>query len=106
MTKNMLAIVSGVSLVAAGAAGALLLTINPKRVAAQARPSAAASDSTGNVGHLYMQTNETQNRIMHFGRKADGKLKLLGSVPTGGAGSGVFKRSAVRRARPTHSRVP
>jgi hypothetical protein len=43
------------------------------------------------VGHVYMQTNETQNRIMHFGRNADGQLELLESVPTRGAGSGVFK---------------
>jgi 6-phosphogluconolactonase (cycloisomerase 2 family) len=38
-----------------------------------------------------MQTNETENRIMHFGRNADGQLELLESIPTGGAGSGVFK---------------
>jgi 6-phosphogluconolactonase (cycloisomerase 2 family) len=38
-----------------------------------------------------MQTNETRNRIMHFGRNADGHLELLESIPTGGAGSGVFK---------------
>src|SRR3546814_20037086 len=43
------------------------------------------------VGHVYMQTNETQNRIMHFGRSADGPLNLLESIPTGGAGSGAFK---------------
>ncbi len=43
------------------------------------------------VGHVYMQTNEIQNRIMHFGRAADGQLELLESIPTGGAGSGVFK---------------
>ncbi|WP_249152397.1 beta-propeller fold lactonase family protein [Bradyrhizobium liaoningense] len=43
------------------------------------------------VGHVYVQTNETQNRIIHFGRNADGQLKLLESIPTGGAGSGVFK---------------
>ena len=43
------------------------------------------------VGHVYMQTNEAKNRIMHFNRKADGKLELRESIPTGGAGSGVFK---------------
>jgi hypothetical protein len=26
------------------------------------------------VGHVYMQTNETQNHIMHFARNADGRL--------------------------------
>src|SRR3546814_17931805 len=52
------------------------------------------------VGHVYMQTNETQNRIMHFGRSAAGPLKFLESIPTGGAGSGVFKPgSGTKRAR-------
>jgi 6-phosphogluconolactonase (cycloisomerase 2 family) len=52
------------------------------------------------VGHVYMQTNETQNRIMHFGRNADGQLKLLESVPTGGAGSGVFKPISGQESAP------
>ncbi len=43
------------------------------------------------AGHLYMQTNEAQNRIMHFARDANGKLSLIESVPTRGAGSGTFK---------------
>ena len=49
---------------------------------------------------VYMQTNETQNRIMHFGRKADGQLKLLDSVPTSGAGSGVFKPISGQESAP------
>jgi hypothetical protein len=57
------------------------------------------------VGHVYMQTNETQNRIMHFGRKADGQLELLESIPTGALARASSSRSAVRRARPTHSRA-
>src|SRR3546814_1900237 len=52
------------------------------------------------VGHVYMQTNETQNRIMHFGRRADGSLKLLESIPTGGAGSGVFKPVSGQESAP------
>jgi hypothetical protein len=36
------------------------------------------------VGHVYMQTNESQNRIMHFGRNADGQLELGESIRTGG----------------------
>jgi 6-phosphogluconolactonase (cycloisomerase 2 family) len=53
-----------------------------------------------NSGHLYMQTNETQNRIMHFGRKADGQLDLLESVPTRGAGSGFFKPISGQESAP------
>ncbi len=47
-----------------------------------------------------MQTNETQNRITHFGRKADGQLDLLESVPTRGAGSGVFKPISGQESAP------
>ena len=54
----------------------------------------------GLVGHVYMQTNETQNRIMHFGRKADGPLELLERIPTGGAGSGVFKPISGQESAP------
>ncbi|WP_247300599.1 lactonase family protein [Bradyrhizobium sp. 87] len=52
------------------------------------------------VGHVYVQTNETQNRIMHFGRNSDGQLKLLESIPTGGAGSGVFKPISGQKSAP------
>src|SRR3546814_6234321 len=47
-----------------------------------------------------MQTNETQNRIMHFGRSADGPLKLLESITTGVAGSGVFKPVSGQESAP------
>src|SRR6201981_649677 len=41
--------------------------------------------------HLYMQTNETRNCIIHYLRAPDGKLTEVERVYTGGAGSGVFK---------------
>ena len=47
-----------------------------------------------------MQTNEIQNRIMHFGRNADGQLELRESIPTGGAGSGVFKPISGQESAP------
>jgi 6-phosphogluconolactonase (cycloisomerase 2 family) len=52
------------------------------------------------VGHVYMQTNETQNCILHFGRNAEGQLELLESIPTGGAGSGVFKPISGQESAP------
>jgi 6-phosphogluconolactonase (cycloisomerase 2 family) len=52
------------------------------------------------VGHVYMQTNEVQNRIMHFGRDADGKLELRESIPTRGAGSGAFKPISGQESAP------
>jgi hypothetical protein len=50
--------------------------------------------SNGNMrrgGHLYMQTNETRNCIIHYLRAPDGQLTEVERVFTGGAGSGVFK---------------
>lgn len=52
------------------------------------------------VGHVYMQSNETRNRIMHFGRDAKGQLELRGTIPTGGAGSGVFKPISGQESAP------
>src|SRR5215470_762359 len=49
------------------------------------------SMSEGHGGHLYMQTNEIRNAIIHYSRSADGTITELERIPTGGAGSGVFK---------------
>lgn len=51
-------------------------------------------------GHLYMQTNEIQNRIIHYRRAADGTLKEVERVGTGGAGSGVFKPISGQESAP------
>jgi len=42
-------------------------------------------------GHLYMQTNETRNCIIHYLRAPDGTITEVERVFTSGAGSGVFK---------------
>jgi 6-phosphogluconolactonase (cycloisomerase 2 family) len=39
-------------------------------------------------GHLYMQTNEVKNAIIHYHRSANGALTEVERVATGGAGSG------------------
>lgn len=52
------------------------------------------------TGHVYMQTNEVNNSIMHFGRDAEGRLELLESVPTGGTGSGTFKPISGQESAP------
>jgi hypothetical protein len=41
-------------------------------------------------GHVYIQTNETENAIIHYVRSADGTLEEKERVPTGGSGSGNF----------------
>ena len=46
---------------------------------------------TSKGGHLYIQTNEIENAIIHYQRGANGMLTELERVRTGGAGSGVFK---------------
>jgi 6-phosphogluconolactonase (cycloisomerase 2 family) len=47
--------------------------------------------SNGHVGHLYMQTNEIANCIVHYHRDGSGKLVEAERCRTGGAGSGTFK---------------
>jgi len=41
-------------------------------------------------GHLYMQTNETGNAVIHYLRSASGTIAEVERVPTGGSGSGAF----------------
>jgi 6-phosphogluconolactonase (cycloisomerase 2 family) len=66
--------------------------------------SSAAAQTAGTalrfIGHVYLQTNELRNQIMHFGRQADGRLVLAETVPTGGAGSGVFKPVSGQESAP------
>ena len=47
--------------------------------------------SSGRGGHLYMQTNETRNCIVHYRRSANGTLTEVERIATGGRGSGTFK---------------
>jgi hypothetical protein len=47
--------------------------------------------SNGRGGHLYMQTNEVKNFIVHYHRSANGTLSEMERVATGGAGSGTYK---------------
>jgi hypothetical protein len=42
-------------------------------------------------GHVYIQTNEIQNCVIHYFRAPDGKLTEVERVLTCGAGSGTFK---------------
>ena len=49
------------------------------------------STPNGRGGHLYMQTNEVKNAVVHYHRSANGTLTEVERVATGGGGSGVFK---------------
>jgi 6-phosphogluconolactonase (cycloisomerase 2 family) len=50
--------------------------------------------------HLYMQTNETKNAIVHYQWAADGTLTEVDRVATGGAGSGTFKPISGQESAP------
>src|SRR6476660_2253430 len=54
----------------------------------------------GRGGHLYMQTNEVKNCIIHYHRSANGTLTEVERVATGGAGSGEFKPISGQESAP------
>jgi 6-phosphogluconolactonase (cycloisomerase 2 family) len=54
----------------------------------------------GRGGHLYMQTNEVKNAIIHYHRSADGTLTEAERVATGGAGSGTYKPTSGQDSAP------
>lgn len=51
-------------------------------------------------GHLYMQTNEFQNCVIHYLRSPDGTITESERVPTGGAGSGGYNPIVHRDTTP------
>src|SRR5215510_10094811 len=51
-------------------------------------------------GNLYMQTNETQNAVVHYRRAANGEITEVARVLTGGAGSGTFKPISGQESAP------
>src|SRR5215468_9426409 len=54
----------------------------------------------GQGGHLYMQTNEVKNVIIHYHRAPNGTLTEVERVATGGAGSGTFKPISGQESAP------
>ena len=46
--------------------------------------------NTSEGGHLYIQTSEIHNVVIHFLRAADGTISETDRILTGGAGSGSF----------------
>jgi 6-phosphogluconolactonase (cycloisomerase 2 family) len=56
-----------------------------------AAPKAAGSRQEHHRGgHLYMQTNETRNAVVHYRWSASGTLAEIERVPTDGAGTGGY----------------
>lgn len=51
-------------------------------------------------GHIYLQTNEVRNAIIHYSRAANGTITEVERVPTGGAGSGIYKPISGQESAP------
>ena len=51
-------------------------------------------------GHLYMETNETQNCVVHYHWSRNGTITEVERVLTGGAGSGTFKPISGQESAP------
>jgi 6-phosphogluconolactonase (cycloisomerase 2 family) len=81
--------VAGGVVAGAAAAGGI-----PEIAAAQTSPVQARG------GHLYMQTNEIRNAMVHYRRSANGMLAEIERIPTGGAGSGTFKPISGQESAP------
>ncbi|WP_021592555.1 beta-propeller fold lactonase family protein [Actinomadura welshii] len=62
--------------------------------------SAPMQPMPGHGGHLYMQTNEIRNYIVHYHLAPDGKLTEVERVSTGGAGSGTYKPVSGQESAP------
>lgn len=52
------------------------------------------------MGHLYTQTNETANKIIHYKQNNDGTLTEMDRVATGGKGTGGFSPSTGEESVP------
>jgi 6-phosphogluconolactonase (cycloisomerase 2 family) len=59
-----------------------------------------AGERMSQGGHLYMQTNEIRNCVVHYFRAPDGKLTEMGRIPTGGSGSGTYKPISGQESAP------
>jgi len=58
------------------------------------------STPNGRGGHLYIQTNEVKNTVVHYHRSATGTLTEVERVATGAAGSGTFKPISGQESAP------
>ena len=99
---------SRTSVIAWTAVVAVIAALSYALTGAAAPPAAAedkakagpVSKSPPRGGHLYMQTNETKNAIIHYRWAADGTLTEVERVATGGAGSGTFKPTSGQESAP------
>src|SRR5262245_57070452 len=69
-------------------------------MAKEAMTTRDMSMAKGQLGHLYIQTNEIENAIIHYERNAAGELKEVERISTRGAGSGEFKPISGQESAP------
>src|SRR5215472_18338496 len=102
MQKSLLSFTLMAAWVVAGAVifAALALTQVPA-APTKARTSKEMSISSHGDGHLYIQTNEDKNAIIHYDRSANGTLTEVERIATGGAGSGLLS-PIYHTKRPNH----
>src|SRR5215467_168129 len=74
----------------------------PQRMTSMSREMGMSKEMgmNGRGGHLYMQTNEVKNTIIHYHRSANGTLTEVERVATGGAGSGTYKPISGQESAP------
>src|SRR5215475_4487675 len=70
------------------------------RMSSEAQMSKKMGMSNHRGGHLYVQTNEIRNAVIHYDWSASGALTEVERVPTGGAGSGTFKPISGQESAP------
>ena len=63
-------------------------------------PVSMSGAQMANGGHLYMQTNEIRNCVVHYLRAPDGTITEVGRAFTGGAGSGPYKPVSGQESAP------
>src|SRR5215471_12707179 len=56
--------------------------------------------SSRSGGHLYIQTNEIRNCVIHYHRATDGQITEVERTATGGCGSGTFKPISGQESAP------
>src|ERR671915_152133 len=66
----------------------------------QSMAAAAMQPHMNGGGHLYIQTNEFENQVVHYLRSPDGTITESERVPTGGAGSGGYNPIVNRESTP------
>jgi 6-phosphogluconolactonase (cycloisomerase 2 family) len=100
MSKELVNRRTFLQLAACATTGAVAASRIPAAVAAQMGQS-KGNTSAARGGHLYMQTNETRNAIVHYRWAASGALTEVERVDTEGAGSG-FLSPIYHTNRPNH----